>query len=128
VRLGHVGSETVPVHLPYREPVIPLIAETRGGLSQKIRGLISLCATLAESNADPGFNPKLKAEVTSKSMYNIVSTIWLNNVDMIVKIPQGIRHNAKRLVDVIGPASTGTPSFSSLSLSAPSPQPVLRGV
>ena len=81
--------------LPWREkPVIPLVAETRGGLSQKTRGLISLCATLAESNAAPGFNPKLKAELTSKFMYNIVSTIWLNNADMIVKIPRGIWHNA----------------------------------
>jgi hypothetical protein len=37
--------------LPWRvKPVIPLVAETRGGLSQKTRGLINLCATLAESN------------------------------------------------------------------------------
>ena len=63
--------------LPWRvKPAIPIVAETRrGGLSQNIRGLISLCATLTESNAAPGFNPKLKAEHTSKFMYNIVSAI-----------------------------------------------------
>jgi hypothetical protein len=64
------------------EPVNPLVTETRGGLSHKIRGLISLCTTLAKSNAAPGFNPKLKAELTSKFMYNIVSTIWPNNVSI----------------------------------------------
>jgi hypothetical protein len=48
--------------LPWRvKPAIPIVAETRGGLSQKIRGLINLCAPLTESNAAPGFNPKLKA-------------------------------------------------------------------
>ena len=31
-----------------------LVAETRGGLSQKTRGLISLCATKAESNRAMG--------------------------------------------------------------------------
>jgi hypothetical protein len=63
--------------------------------AKKVRGLINLCATMAESNAAPGFNPKLKAKLTSKFMYNIVSTIWLNNADMFVKIQQGIRHNFK---------------------------------
>jgi hypothetical protein len=57
------------------KPVIPLVTETRGGLGQKIRGLVNLCATLAESNAAPdGFNSKLKAELTPKFMYKIVST------------------------------------------------------
>ena len=83
--------------LPWGDnPVIPLVVETRGGLSQKNRGLINLCATMAELNAAPGFNPKLKAGLTSKFMYNIVYTIWLNNADMIIKIPQGIWHNPRR--------------------------------
>jgi hypothetical protein len=42
-------------------------------------------------------------------MYDIVSTIWLSSADMIVKIPQGIRHNTKRLVDVVGSASITAP-------------------
>jgi hypothetical protein len=71
--------------LPWRvKPVISLVTETRGGLSQNTRGLINLCATSAESNAAPGFNPKLKAKLTSKFMYNIVSTIWLNNASGIM--------------------------------------------
>jgi hypothetical protein len=101
--------------LPWRvNSVIPLVAETRGGLSQKIRGLINLCATLVESNAAPGFNPKLKAELTSKFMYNIVSTIRLNNADIIFKIPQGIRHNAKRLY-----CTNARPGTSPLSIPIP---------
>jgi hypothetical protein len=106
------------------KPVILLVVETRGGLSQKIRGLINLCATLAESNAAPGFNPKLKAELTSKFMYNIVSTIWLNNADMIVKIPQGIQHNAKRLVDVAGPAPAASVPGLEHPPSNPHPHPL----
>ena len=36
--------------------------------AKKPRGLINLCATLAKSYAAPGFNSKLKAELTSKFM------------------------------------------------------------
>ena len=65
------------IHLvPWRvKPVIPLVAETRGGLIQQIRGLLNLCTTLTESNAASGFNPKLNAELSSKFMYNIVSRL-----------------------------------------------------
>ena len=69
----------------------------------KIRGLANLCATVAESNADPGCNPKLKAELTSEFMYNIICTIWLNNADMMVnfgsRIVQILHTN---LVEVLG--------------------------
>ena len=79
-------SMTVSIYryiLPWRvKPVIPLVAETRGGLSHKTRGLVNLCATLAKSNAAPGFNSKLRAELTSKKfMYKIVFAIGLNNED-----------------------------------------------
>jgi hypothetical protein len=52
-------SPTVSIFFFY---FIPLVAETRGSLSHNIRGLTNLCATLAESSAVSGFNPKLKAE------------------------------------------------------------------
>ena len=58
-------------------------------------------------------------------MYKIVPTaIWHNNVDMIVKIQQGIQHNAKRLVGVVGPTSAASVPGLEHPPSHPQPHPL----
>jgi hypothetical protein len=65
---------------------IPLVAETRGGLRAHCRALINLCASPAESLLCPGYDPKLKAELSTKFTYSIVSAKWMNNAGMSVRI------------------------------------------
>ena len=90
--------KTDTTHLvPWSEKrVIPLVAETRGGLSAHCRAFINLCASAAESLSCPGYDPKLKAELSTKFTYNIVSAIWMNNADMIVRIPLDLPRNIQK--------------------------------
>jgi hypothetical protein len=77
--------------------VIPLLAETRGGLSAHCRALINLCASAADSLSCPGYDPKVKAELSTKFTYNIVSAmLWVNNADMIVRIPLNLLRNIQK--------------------------------
>ena len=90
--------KTDNTHLvPWSEKrVIPLVAETRGGLSAHCRAFINLCASAAESLSCPGYDPKLKAELSTKFTYNIVSAIWMNTADMIVRIPLDLPRNIQK--------------------------------
>jgi hypothetical protein len=44
--------------------------------------LINLCASAAESLSCPGYDLKLKAELSAKFTYNIMSASWMNNTDI----------------------------------------------
>ena len=63
-----------------------------------------LRASAAESLSCPGYDPKLKAELSTKFTYNIVSAIWMNNADMVVRIPLDLPRNIqKRAHLTVGP-------------------------
>ena len=65
-------------------------------MSAHCRAFINLCASAAESLSCPGYDPKLKAELSTKFTYNIVSAIWMNNADMIVRIPLDLPRNIQK--------------------------------
>ena len=109
--------------VPWSEKrVIPLVAESRGGLSAHCRGLINLCASAAESISCPGYNPKLKAELSTKFAYNIVSAIWMNNADMIIRIPLDLPRNIlKRTRERRQSSSNSNPGLTSSYSLVPTP-------